>query len=203
VTVLSPCQTKCVFDRMKNSSGANQSGALTQKTPTTPTTPNSVGFRKFALAEFRYGKEDMLTLYAADNLKLSNDVVQSVSLITSEVVTPMAFLPFTEEEQVVITLIYMVLLIWFYIQILFAGCVNSNNSLRLAGRGSGPPTRGGRGGRGRGESFFFVFCQKKIYIIQQAGILVQIIFISFIHIHKCVSITQVYLYQIISNEINA
>ena len=85
---------------MKNSPGANQMGASTQKTPTTPTTPNSVGFRKFALAEFRYGKEDMLTLYAPDNLKLSNDVVRSVSLITSEVVMPMAFLPFTEEEQV-------------------------------------------------------------------------------------------------------
>jgi len=97
----------CVFDRMKNSSGANQSSVSTQKTPTTPTTPNSVGFRKFVLAEFRYGKEDMLTLYAADNLKLSNDVIRSVSLITSEVVTPMAFLPFTEEEQVEITFWYM------------------------------------------------------------------------------------------------
>ena len=34
---------------------------------------------------------------------------------------------------------------------LFAGCVNSSNSLRLIGRGGGPPLRGGRGGRGRGK----------------------------------------------------
>jgi len=29
--------------------------------------------------------------------------------------------------------------------------VNSSNSLRLIGRGGGPPLRGGRGGRGRGK----------------------------------------------------
>jgi len=45
----------------------------------------------------------------------------------------------------------------FVVQLLFAGCVNSNNSLRLAGRGGGTPTRGGRGGRGRGEGCFVVF----------------------------------------------
>jgi len=87
---------------MKNSSGANQSSGSVPKTPTTPTVPNSLSFRKFTLAEFRYGKEDILALYA-ENLSLSSDIVQSVSLITSEFVRPMAFLPFTEEEQVILS----------------------------------------------------------------------------------------------------
>ena len=85
--------------RMKNSSGANQSSGPVPKTPTTPTVPISMSFRKFALAEFRYGKEDILALYA-ENVVVSSGILQSVSLITSEIVKPMAFLPYSEEEQV-------------------------------------------------------------------------------------------------------
>lgn len=85
--------------RMKNSSGANQSSGSVPKTPTTPTVANFMSFRKFALAEFRYGKEDILALYA-ENLTVSSNVLKSVSLITSEIVKPMAFLPYSEEEQV-------------------------------------------------------------------------------------------------------
>lgn len=86
--------------RMKNSSGANHPSGSVPRTPTTPTVPNAMmSFRKFALAEFRYGKEDILALYA-DNLTLSSNILQSVSLITSEIVKPLAFLPFSDEEQV-------------------------------------------------------------------------------------------------------
>lgn len=85
--------------RMKNSSGANHSSVSVPRTPTTPTVPNSMSFRKFALAEFRYGKEDILALYA-ENHSLSGEILHSVSLITSDIVKPLAFLPFSEEEQV-------------------------------------------------------------------------------------------------------
>ena len=84
---------------MKNSSGANQSSGPVPRTPTTPTVPNSFSYRKFALAEFRYGKEDILALYA-ENIAVSSSILQSVSLITSEIVKPMAFSPVSEEEQV-------------------------------------------------------------------------------------------------------
>ena len=84
---------------MKNSSGANQSSGPVPRTPTTPTVPNSFSCRKFALAEFRYGKEDILALYTENNV-VSGSILQSVSLVTSEIVKPMAFLPFSEEEQV-------------------------------------------------------------------------------------------------------
>ena len=138
---------------MKNSSGANQSSGPVPRTPTTPTTPNPMSFRKFELAEYRYGKEDILALYA-ENLTLSSDILHSVSLITSEIVKPMAFLPYSEEEQVSFSLkLYNILFIFTITQLLFAGCVNSNNSLRLVGRGGGPLLRGSRGGRGRGELY--------------------------------------------------
>ena len=85
--------------RMKNSSGANHSSGSVPRTPTTPTIPVSMSFRKFALAEFRYGKEDILALYA-ENFMLSSNILQSATLIKSEIVKPMAFLPFSDEEQV-------------------------------------------------------------------------------------------------------
>ena len=96
--------------RMKNSSGANQSSGPVPKTPTTPTVSSFMSFRKFALAEFRYGKEDILALYA-ENFTVSGSVLQSVSLITSEIVKPMAFLPYSEEEQVSTSKLYEILFI--------------------------------------------------------------------------------------------
>ena len=94
-----PARNLLLTIRMKNSSGANHSSGPIPRTPTTPTVPNAMSFRKFALAEYRYGKEDILALYAEDP-SVSTKILQSVSLITSEIVQPMAFLPFSEEEQV-------------------------------------------------------------------------------------------------------
>ncbi|XP_058251255.1 GRB10-interacting GYF protein 1 isoform X1 [Hemibagrus wyckioides] len=110
--------------------------------------PPSPAMPKYKLAEYRYGREEMLALYVKDN-KIPEDMQDKVfaAILQDEPQQPLALVPLTEEEQRN-----------------FSMSVNSVAVLRLMGKGGGAipasmargrgSVRGGRG-RGRGESGFY------------------------------------------------
>ncbi|XP_068136781.1 GRB10-interacting GYF protein 2 isoform X3 [Hyperolius riggenbachi] len=112
--------------------------------------PLSPALPKYKLADYRYGREEMLALYIKDN-KVPSDLLDKEfqPILKEEPLLPLALVPFTEEEQRN-----------------FSMSVNSSAVLRLMGRGSGggggtvvgaPRGRSSsRGrGRGRGEGGFY------------------------------------------------
>ncbi|XP_063771808.1 GRB10-interacting GYF protein 2 isoform X3 [Pseudophryne corroboree] len=125
--------------------------------------PLSPALPKYKLADYRYGREEMLALYIKDN-KVPSDLLDKefLPILKEEPLLPLALVPFTEEEQgpqinYRITLGY---------KRNFSMSVNSTAVLRLMGRGSGggggtvvgaPRGRSSsRGrGRGRGEGGFY------------------------------------------------
>ncbi|KAM4772114.1 GRB10-interacting GYF protein 2 [Rhinophrynus dorsalis] len=112
--------------------------------------PLSPALPKYKLADYRYGREEMLALYVKDN-KVPSDLLDKefLPILKDEPLLPLALVPFTEEEQRN-----------------FSMSVNSAAVLRLTGRGSsggggtvagaprGRSSSRGRG-RGRGESGFY------------------------------------------------
>ncbi|XP_029974653.1 GRB10-interacting GYF protein 1-like isoform X3 [Salarias fasciatus] len=111
--------------------------------------PPSPAMPKYKLAEYRYGREEMLALYIKDN-KVPEDMQDKefAAILQDEPMQPLALVPLTEEEQRN-----------------FSMSVNSVAVLRLMGKGvSGAApagvvrgrgaARGGRG-RGRGEGGFY------------------------------------------------
>ncbi|KAJ8389308.1 hypothetical protein AAFF_G00121730 [Aldrovandia affinis] len=108
--------------------------------------PPSPAMPKYKLAEYRYGREEMLALYIKDN-KVPEDMQEFAAILQDEPLQPLALVPLTEEEQRN-----------------FSMSVNSVAVLRLMGKGGGAipagvargrgSTRGGRG-RGRGEGGFY------------------------------------------------
>ncbi|XP_013883863.1 PERQ amino acid-rich with GYF domain-containing protein 1 [Austrofundulus limnaeus] len=111
--------------------------------------PPSPAMPKYKLAEYRYGREEMLALYIKDN-KVPEDMQDKefAAILQDEPMQPLALVPLTEEEQRN-----------------FSMSVNSAAVLRLVGKGVGGPApagvvrgrgaaRGGRG-RGRGEGGFY------------------------------------------------
>lgn len=66
-------------------------------TPSTPTTTSLT--KKFKLAEFRYGKEELLQLFV-ESSELPADMPPLPPIINAHSSAPLAFLPPTEEEQV-------------------------------------------------------------------------------------------------------
>ncbi|XP_017166060.1 PERQ amino acid-rich with GYF domain-containing protein 1 isoform X5 [Poecilia reticulata] len=111
--------------------------------------PPSPAMPKYKLAEYRYGREEMLALYIKDN-KVPEDMQDKefAAILQDEPMQPLALVPLTEEEQRN-----------------FSMSVNSAAVLRLMGKGVGGPApagvvrgrgaaRGGRG-RGRGEGGFY------------------------------------------------
>ncbi|XP_056420591.1 GRB10-interacting GYF protein 2 isoform X2 [Hyla sarda] len=112
--------------------------------------PLSPALPKYKLADYRYGREEMLALYVKDN-KVPLDLLDKefFPILKEEPLLPLALVPFTEEEQRN-----------------FSMSVNSAAVLRLMGRGSsggggtvvgaprGRSSSRGRG-RGRGESGFY------------------------------------------------
>ncbi|KAM4612002.1 GRB10-interacting GYF protein 1 isoform 2-T2 [Polymixia lowei] len=111
--------------------------------------PPSPAMPKYKLAEYRYGREEMLALYIKDN-KVPEDMQDKefAAILQEEPMQPLALVPLTEEEQRN-----------------FSMSVNSVAVLRLMGKGVGGAapagvvrgrgaTRGGRG-RGRGEGGFY------------------------------------------------
>ncbi|XP_028998535.1 GRB10-interacting GYF protein 1 isoform X2 [Betta splendens] len=111
--------------------------------------PPSPAMPKYKLAEYRYGREEMLALYVKDN-KVPEDMQDKefAAILQEEPMQPLALVPLTEEEQRN-----------------FSMSVNSVAVLRLMGKGVGGAapagvvrgrgaTRGSRG-RGRGEGGFY------------------------------------------------
>uniref|UniRef100_A0A8C9T509 GRB10 interacting GYF protein 1 n=1 Tax=Scleropages formosus TaxID=113540 RepID=A0A8C9T509_SCLFO len=110
--------------------------------------PPSPAMPKYKLADYRYGREEMLALYIKDN-KVPEEMQDKefAAILQDEPLQPLALVPLTEEEQRN-----------------FSMSVNSVAVLRLMGKGGGAipagvtrgrgSTRGGRG-RGRGDSGFY------------------------------------------------
>ncbi|XP_029472554.1 GRB10-interacting GYF protein 2 isoform X3 [Rhinatrema bivittatum] len=108
--------------------------------------PLSPALPKYKLADYRYGREEMLALYLKDN-KIPSDLLDKefLPILQEEPLLPLALVPFTEEEQRN-----------------FSMSVNSAAVLRLTGRGGGTVVGAPRGrsssrgrGRGRGEGSFY------------------------------------------------
>ncbi|KAF7236774.1 GRB10-interacting GYF protein 1 [Varanus komodoensis] len=109
--------------------------------------PPSPAMPKYKLAEYRYGREEMLALYVKDN-KVPEEIQDKEfsAILQDDPLQPLALVPLTEEEQRN-----------------FSMSVNSVAVLRLMGKGGGAAPAGvsrGRGstrsrGRGRGEGGFY------------------------------------------------
>ncbi|XP_053930639.1 GRB10-interacting GYF protein 2 isoform X11 [Cuculus canorus] len=119
---------------------ALSSGGSVTSPPLSPALP------KYKLADYRYGREEMLALFLKDN-KIPSDLLDKefLPVLQEEPLPPLALVPFTEEEQRN-----------------FSMSVNSAAVLRLTGRGGGTVVGAPRGrsssrgrGRGRGESGFY------------------------------------------------
>lgn len=120
---------------------ALSSGGSVASPPASPAMP------KYKLADYRYGREEMLALYVKEN-KVPEELQDKefAAVLQEEPLQPLALEPLTEEEQRNFSL-----------------SVNSVAVLRLMGKGAGPPlasTSRGRGssrsrGRGRGDSCFY------------------------------------------------
>ncbi|XP_062305508.1 GRB10-interacting GYF protein 1 isoform X1 [Osmerus eperlanus] len=110
--------------------------------------PPSPAMPKYKLAEYRYGREEMLALYIKDDtVPEEMQDKEFAAILQDEPTQPLALVPLTEEEQRN-----------------FSMSVNSVAVLRLMGKGGGAaapagvargrgPTRGR--GRGRGEGGFY------------------------------------------------
>ncbi|XP_036410388.1 GRB10-interacting GYF protein 2 isoform X2 [Megalops cyprinoides] len=107
--------------------------------------PLSPALPKYKLADYRYGREEMLALYIKDNkIPLDLHDKEFLPILQEEPLPPLALVPFTEEEQRN-----------------FSMSVNSAAVLRLTGRGGGTVAGAPRGrsstrgrGRGRGDGFY-------------------------------------------------
>ncbi|XP_076000686.1 GRB10-interacting GYF protein 2 isoform X3 [Genypterus blacodes] len=122
------------------SGGGGGSSNIVASPPLSPALP------KYKLADYRYGREEMLALYVKDN-KIPIDLQDKefLSILQEEPLPPLALVSFTEEEQRN-----------------FSMSVNSAAVLRLTGRGGGPIVGAPRGrstsrgrGRGRGDGGFY------------------------------------------------
>ncbi|XP_063806514.1 GRB10-interacting GYF protein 1 isoform X2 [Pseudophryne corroboree] len=97
--------------------------------------PPSPAMPKYKLAEYRYGREEMLALYVKEN-KVPDEMQDKefAVILNEEPLQPLALLPLTEEEQRNFSL-----------------SVNSVPVLRLMGKGATAPPPGGVA-RGRGTA---------------------------------------------------
>uniref|UniRef100_A0A803Y5S6 GRB10 interacting GYF protein 2 n=1 Tax=Meleagris gallopavo TaxID=9103 RepID=A0A803Y5S6_MELGA len=74
---------------------ALSSGGSVTSPPLSPALP------KYKLADYRYGREEMLALFVKDN-KIPSDLLDKefLPILQEEPLPPLALVPFTEEEQV-------------------------------------------------------------------------------------------------------
>lgn len=79
---------------------SSQGGATSPTKPLqTPTTPTANLAKKFKLAEFRYGKEELLQLYV-ESPEMPQNMASVPPITKVRPSVPLAFMPQTEEEQV-------------------------------------------------------------------------------------------------------
>ncbi|XP_024129558.1 GRB10-interacting GYF protein 2 isoform X2 [Oryzias melastigma] len=125
-------------------SGSSSSGGVSNNAVASP--PLSPALPKYKLADYRYGREEMLALYVKEN-KIPIDLhdKEFLPILQEEPLPPLALVSFTEEEQRN-----------------FSMSVNSAAVLRLSVRGGGPIAGAPRGrstsrgrGRGRGDGGFY------------------------------------------------
>ncbi|KAM9428650.1 GRB10-interacting GYF protein 2-like isoform 22-T22 [Salvelinus alpinus] len=126
-------------------SGGGHGGGSSSCVATSP--PLSPAMPKYKLADYRYGREEMLALYVKDReIPVDLHDKDFLPILQEEPLPPLALVAFTEEEQRN-----------------FSMSVNSAAVLRLMGRGGGPvgpgaprgrSTSRGRG-RGRGDGGFY------------------------------------------------
>ncbi|KAJ8011813.1 hypothetical protein DPEC_G00062140 [Dallia pectoralis] len=125
-------------------SGGGNGGGSSSILATSP--PLSTAMPKYKLADYRYGREEMLALYVKDReIPVDLHDKDFVPILQEEPLPPLALVAFTEEEQRN-----------------FSMSVNSAAVLRLTGRGGpvgaaaprGRSTSRGRG-RGRGDGGFY------------------------------------------------
>ncbi|KAK7945620.1 hypothetical protein WMY93_001348 [Mugilogobius chulae] len=130
--------------RALSGGGGGSNGGGSSNSVSSP--PLSPALPKYKLADYRYGREEMLALYVKDN-KIPIDLhdKEFLPILQEEPLPPLALVSFTEEEQRN-----------------FSMSVNSAAVLRLTGRGSGPIVGAPRGrstsrgrGRGRGDGGFY------------------------------------------------
>ena len=76
-------------------SGPEGSGA--SGVPQSPTTPT--GSVKFKLADYRYGREEMLALFT-ESAPPPDQVKKHQSIFSKEIQKPITMMPLTEDEQV-------------------------------------------------------------------------------------------------------
>nr|XP_023010351.2 GRB10-interacting GYF protein 2 isoform X6 [Maylandia zebra] len=128
------------------SGGGGSSGGGGGSSNAIASPPLSPALPKYKLAEYRYGREEMLALYVKDN-KIPIDLhdKEFLPILQEEPLPPLALVSFTEEEQRN-----------------FSMSVNSAAVLRLTGRGGGLIAGAPRGrstsrgrGRGRGDGGFY------------------------------------------------
>ena len=85
---------------LSSQGSGGSSGPLSPSKPhQTSMTPTTTLAKKFKLAEFRYGKEELLQLFV-DSPELPRDMPVLVPIINGQPSPPLAFLPLSEEEQV-------------------------------------------------------------------------------------------------------
>ena len=90
---------------LKHSQSYNSFVSPVKQPPTTPTglssfpTTATVPVKKFPLATHRYGKEELLQLFSED-LKRPDDIPDLSPLTRVQLLTPLSFMPLSEEEQV-------------------------------------------------------------------------------------------------------
>ncbi|XP_061588295.1 GRB10-interacting GYF protein 2 isoform X3 [Cololabis saira] len=126
--------------------GAGSAGAGGGSSSALASPPLSPALPTYKLADYRYGREEMLALYVKDN-KIPIDLhdKEFLPILQEDPLPPLALVSFTEEEQRN-----------------FSMSVNSAAVLRLTGRGAGPIVGAPRGrstsrgrGRGRGDGGFY------------------------------------------------
>lgn len=91
------------FFRLRTLSSQGGGGNAGPPSPTkplqTPTTPTVYLAKKFKLAEFRYGKEELLQLFM-DSPELPVDMPPVPPISIENSTSPLAFMPLSEEDQV-------------------------------------------------------------------------------------------------------
>ena len=93
----------CLAHRLRtlSSQGGGSSAGVSSPTKQlqTPTTPTAPLVKKFKLAEFRYGKEELLQLFV-EKPDLPEDMPHLPPISIPKPSPPLAFVPLTDEEQV-------------------------------------------------------------------------------------------------------
>lgn len=92
-----PCRLRTLSSQGGGSNAGPPSPTKPLQTPVTVPTANLV--KKFKLAEFRYGKEELLQLFM-ESAELPTDMPPFPPISNVPSSSPLAFLPLSDEEQV-------------------------------------------------------------------------------------------------------